>query len=199
MCNECKKSSYRYCARVPLEEFENSDGSFTCLSCLKMLYKMQQMKTETMKDCISALKVEISELRSALKDIESAISAKQESINPREPTQGRSANHDKWTTVGVHRGKQCGKNRHQPTKTSFPSTSSQSSVAGPYTWRTDCHNGASTAPQTAAPLSNKEKIMIEGKRKIWGTLRATSAGAVKKNHLQNQSYVRCQVKIPSQE
>ena len=40
-CLECKKSAHRYCAGVPMDEFNSADGSYTCLSCLKKLQKSQ--------------------------------------------------------------------------------------------------------------------------------------------------------------
>ena len=64
-CIECKMSAHRYCAGVPLDEFESTDGSYTCLSCLK---KLHESKMADMSDCITALKTEIVELREALKE-----------------------------------------------------------------------------------------------------------------------------------
>ena len=177
-CDECKKTSHRYCAGVPFEEFVNSDGVFTCLSCLKMLYKKQQVLTETMSDCISALKVEISELRSALKDIESAgVSVSTDRDQESEPAQKRSAPDRQWTTVGSGRR---GRKRHQKfTKANLPAGSAPSSSL-----RTDGRRLIDTSAPPAetnirSSTSDKEKVIIEGKRKVWGTLRATSAGAVK--------------------
>ena len=67
-CIECKKTAHRYCAGVPLEEFESKGGSYTCLSCLK---KLHEAKMADMKDYIVSLKAEIVELRVALDQVKS--------------------------------------------------------------------------------------------------------------------------------
>ena len=176
-CDECKKTSHRYCAGVPLEEFVSSDGAFTCLSCLKTLYKKQQVMTETMSDGISALKVEINELRSALKDIEPAVSVSTDRDQESEPiaTQERSASDRQWTTVGSGRR---GRKRHQKfTKAGLPAGSAPSS------FRSDGRRFDAVALPAETNIRNsttdKEKVIIEGKGKVWGTLTATSARAVK--------------------
>ena len=65
-CVECKRSAHRYCTGMPLDEFESTAGSYTCLSCLK---KLHESKMADMSDCITALKAEIVELREALKEV----------------------------------------------------------------------------------------------------------------------------------
>ena len=165
-CDKCKKPSHRYCAGVPLEEFESNDGSFTCLSCLRMLYKMQQEKTDLMSDCISALKVEISELKTALKDIETAVSAEyRESVNAHKPPKEGSASEGLWTTVGSRsRGRQRGRNRHQkPIRTSL-----HASAPSPPSAPSPAPSGRNSAAptQTASHPNSKVRVLIEGKRKV---------------------------------
>jgi len=61
-CVECKRSVHMYCAGVPLDEFQSTDGSYICLSCL------HESEMADRSDCITAMMAEIVELSEALKE-----------------------------------------------------------------------------------------------------------------------------------
>ena len=153
-CVECKKSAHRYCAGVPIDEFESADGSYTCLSCLK---KLHESKMADMSDCILTLKAEIVELREALK----GALKEMDEVGDSTQTVPRNSSEPAWSMV-VSRNK---KGRKATVPKRHP------------------RNPNSALPvATSAPSDAKvqrPKITVEGKRKVWGTLRTSTATAVK--------------------
>ena len=100
MCVECKKSAHRYCAGVPMDEFESADGSYMCLSCLK---KLHESKMADMSDCIETLKAEIVELREALKE---ALKKRMKWRNPHELYRGTAQNLiGPWLSLVIRKGR----------------------------------------------------------------------------------------------
>ena len=153
-CVECKRSAHRYCAGVPLDEFESAGGSYTCLSCLKRLHETEMAD---MSDCITALEAEIVELREALKE---AIKDAPKMVEGKDSKQVTSRNSSvTWSTVVSRRRKN--KEKNVSTLSKCPS-----------------RNSDSDSRVTVAKV-RRPKSAVEGKRKVWGTLRSTTATAVK--------------------
>ena len=74
-------------------EFKTAAGAYACLSCLK---KLHEIKMLDLRDCITALKTEVAELRTALSEV-----LARESMRCCNYMQNSS---DAWSTVGS-RGK----------------------------------------------------------------------------------------------
>lgn len=155
-CTECKKMAHRYCAGVPMDEFKAADGTYTCLSCLK---KLHETKMVDMWDCITALRTEVAELRTALTE---ALAQKASKTMLDAGAMKNSS--ETWSTV-VSRGskrKATASKRPPPRRNSPPAVSEPQSVAAQSTEK-----------------AQRPKKVVEGKRKVWGTLRATTAIAVR--------------------
>ena len=55
----CKKFVHRYCTGVPLEEFRQNDGRFTCSTCLR---KQHEVEMAELGDVVTALKAGVSDI-----------------------------------------------------------------------------------------------------------------------------------------
>ena len=155
-CIECKKMAHRYCAGVPMDEFKSTAGTYTCLSCLK---KLHETKMVDMWDCITALRTEVAELRTALTE---ALAQKAQKASESLRDAGAMQNSSEtWSTV-VSRGSK--RKATRPRRNSPPADSEPQSGA--------------QADRSTDKVRRPKKV-VEGKRKVWGTLRATTAIAVR--------------------
>ena len=158
-CIECKKMAHRYCAGVPMDEFKSTAGTYTCLSCLK---KLHETKMVDMWDCITALRTEVAELRTALTE---ALAQKAKKASELLRDAGAMQNSSEtWSTV-VSRG-----SKRKATVSKRPRRNSPPAVSEP-------QSGAQ-AVRSSDKVQRPKKV-VEGKRKVWGTLRATTAIAVR--------------------
>ena len=169
-CLVCNNSVHRYCAGVPLEEFQQSNGRFTCSTCLR---KQHEAQLAELTDTVTALKAEILELRAALNQVETtlATSANQQS----------TGDATTWAKV-VSRGRRRRQGRTTAHGTQPRTTLDKPTGPGPHaqanTGATATEASRSDTPPPHSPM-RKEKVIVKGKRKVWGTHKVTTARAVK--------------------
>ena len=149
-CSRCHLSLHRYCAGIPRSHYGAISLNFICLACSQ---QMSDTTISELRDEIAALKEEVLLLKSALSEMDA--SAKRDSLQGTTITTPQP-----WSAV-VSRRSNRRKTRNKPV-TSGVERSSQPSA----------HDRGSGSSQ-------RTKIKEEGKRKIWGTVKATSASAVK--------------------
>jgi len=121
-----------------------------------------------MKDCIVALKAEIVELRVALdqvKSVEVPIAAQRGS---------GSSNSEAWTTAASRRRQRKGKK----SATAAKMADRERSAVSPPSLIPEASRQAASNTNKEQPL-RRPKVVVQGKRKVWGTLRTTTEAAVK--------------------
>ena len=144
-----------------------------------VLEETSRGRNGNMKDCIVALKAEIVELRVALDQVKS--------VEPIAAQRGSgSSNSEAWSTAASRSRQRKGKKSATVAKTA---SRKQSTVSPP-----------PEASRQAASNTNKEqplrrpKVVVQGKRKVWGTLRTTTEAAVK-NTIKLVCKVDCNLEV----
>ena len=183
-CTACKRTAHRYCAGVSVEEYSTitADSPYICLTCFKEQYVATVAE---LREYISALKSEISELRSAMNDTQ-ATTAEEEPLLKRNNGGQRSyaaatssaivsSDHAEMTTgKNKPRSGRAGKNVRTGWKTvqARPNTGARSNGAPGDTLT------SSPSPSPNTKQSQRARVKIPNARKIWGTMRSCSAVTV---------------------
>ena len=151
-CSSCNICLHRYCAGIPRSHYPSISSSFICIACSMAANKavISELRGE-----IAALKAELLETRSALKEIQlkscDALPTKGSnlrSVNRAIPSQSFSEAVRNTHATGARAA------LHQP-NVNIPQGSKPSPSHGPATG----------------------KVLVEGARRIWGTMKASSISA----------------------
>ena len=167
---ECSLWYHRGCASVPPELYKtlsNSDEPFVCLSCSSSHFKQQiadlsatvvalkeELKdTLEIRETCSALAREVSALRQALNSLEKEVS------------KPRQAKHTYAAALSS-------RSKSSQSISKLASTAPTASSSGAPQNKRQLKNNESK------PSEPKHKVKVEGARRIWGTMRACSPGAI---------------------
>ena len=178
-CNgDCQRWIHRFCASVSTEQHKKivADGAsgFLCPTCCRSTHQLQIAE---LTDSVAALKCELSELKEALSTVSKdladvrvshdAICANQEASKNKGDSDSYAARVQRgseWQTVSRTRSMRQ-KNKRTVTANQGNDATTSSNLANDKNLRN------SSQPQ-------RPKVRVEGKRKVWGTLKATPASAV---------------------
>jgi len=136
-----------------------------------------------MKDCIVALRAEIDELRVALdqtKSVEVPTAAQRGS---------GSSNSEAWSTAASRRHQR----KEKKSATAAKMASREQSAVSPPSLTPEASRQAATNANKEQPL-RRPKVVVQGKRKVWGTLRTTTEAAVK-NTIKLVCNVDCNLEV----
>ena len=150
---------HRYCAGVStsyFQELANSPAPFVCFSCYQ---RLQKAITSQLQDEVSRLKAEIGSLRDKLNEMSNCEPA---------PVQRT------WSTVVKSKRYQ----NRTATNTVHNHCDQKSAVAAKESHQSESRKQENT-DSAARPQRSKVSTLVHGARRIWGTLRACSATAVK--------------------
>ena len=158
---ECGYWLHRGCASVPpslYKELSTSPDPFTCLSCsnIQLKREIQLLRAElsnmtTVRDKLAALETEVATLREMMSS----------SCQP-----PPSVPHSKRSYARAARTRTATRPATSPTRTAVLSKSSA----------TQQQQRVADSPQSIP--SRKERVPVEGVRRVWGTMKATTTTAV---------------------
>lgn len=167
----CQQWIHRYCAGVSKKHYDGLGDSSPPFLCYACYVEAQRKLVGNLEAAISTLTAEIVELRKA-------VSERMES------TDDSKSSTESWATVARRGGKQTtlkhanGTNTHRFRANSTGSRSS-SNVAISASSNVCRSKSVSVQPRMNESASNtRPKVRVEGKRKVWGTLRTTTASAI---------------------
>ena len=202
---------HRYCAGVPTDHYkllEESPEPFHCYLCAQ---RKQATTIEEMKNTISCLTAEIVELRATLRaETTSRTCSNDQALSSAcAGTADVSQGEDRpWSEV-VRRGRGRGSRRGQGRQRGPPAPSQSKRTSADRRERSDVlgasrkpenkqsSDGQANASPTDKPHHNliKQKVPVAGARKIWGTMKETSATAVTSTLTKLTSVTNDQVRI----
>ena len=159
---ECQRWLHRYCASVSVEQHKsiiaNSASPFLCPTCARSAH---QREIEELSSAVSALKAELSQLKEAY----SAISADLSNYRPTQPpartTYAAKAATNNRKPAGKHPGTSS-HNRREKRQAQPNSGNANTNTSG---------SGNRTHAKS-------ERVVVQGVRRIWGTLKSASTTAV---------------------
>ena len=165
-CGICKRTAHRYCAGVSVNEYSaiSTSSPYTCLACFKREYVST---VGELKDCISALKAEVAELRNAL--------AVKQAVEAEGCTSGSSDS--EWTVVAKakRRGQRNSRADKSVTGKKPQWHSVQTLPARPASHNKASQDSGSPSRQSSRSsgksLDTHARETVEGVRRVWGTLR----------------------------
>lgn len=153
----CQQWVHRYCAGISEKHYKSLDSSSPPFLCYACYVEAQRKLVANFESVVATLTAEIAELRKVVSE---------------QATISSNAASDSWSTV-VKRGRKrnvangndhCGSNSRMRAAAGTPSGS------GP---RSNVSESIQSQNRSTRP-----KIRVEGKRKVWGTLKATTANAI---------------------
>ena len=163
---ECGYWLHRGCASVSptlYKELSTSPDPFTCLSCTNIQLKreIQLLRTElsnmtTVRDKLAALEIEVAALRETMS-------------TSRQPPSVPHPSNTKRTYARAARTRSAARPATSPARTAVLRTAAKSPTTQQQQRAT---NSAQSGP------SRQERVPVEGVRRVWGTLKATSTTAV---------------------
>ena len=167
---ECGLWLHRGCASVPPSRYETlstSNDPFVCLCCsnYQLRKELAQVKTElsvatVLADAVETLKMEVKQLKETLATATSELSSLRSNRPPARPTYATKAAARRPAQQARHRTL-ANKDANRSNRTTRPLETTDTT--------------ATTAPTTT---TSRERVPVEGVRRVWGTLKATSTTAV---------------------
>ena len=168
---ECGLWLHRGCASVPPSRYKtlsSSDEPFVCLCCsnYQLRKELAQVKSElsvatALTDAVEMLKMEVKQLKETLAAATSELSSLRSNRPPAKSTYASKAAARRPAQQARHRNltnKDANRSNQTPSSSDATATRSQGDIP--------------------APANRRERVPVEGVRRVWGTLKATSTTAV---------------------
>jgi len=173
---ECQCWLHRCCACLPKTAFEklNKQVPFYCPMCSS---RIQTKAIDELRDTVAALSAQVQDLQTALsaRDDPSKGSGNWATVVKR-GQRGRQRGHSSGSRNG--NGGRKGESAPNHSSSSHNAKGTMSNVSGD-----EARDGASqqSSPTRSHQQQVREKEVVKGKRRIWGTLKAASATALMRN------------------
>lgn len=161
----CQQWVHRYCAGISEKHYKSLDSSSPPFLCYACYVEAQRKLVANFESVVATLTAEIAELRKVVSE---------------KVTVSSNAASDSWSTV-VKRGRKrnvANGNDHRGTNSGAGNsrlTRTQAAAGTPSGSGPRSNVSESTQSQNR---STRPKIRVEGKRKVWGTLKVTTANAI---------------------
>ena len=168
----CQRWLHRYCAGVSLPYFEAMSSSpepFYCVGCLQVSYNAEMA---SLREIISSMRTEITELRETVKEMSTKCSCSQ--------NHDRSSSDGAWKRVeravrggrvrGGKSGAEGGKGRNRVCGEGGVRESSGGSKS---------KSIQGTSSETTKTKGPAERVRVQGARRIWGTMKQTTHTSLK--------------------
>ena len=167
-CSCCHLSLHRYCAGIPRTHYADASLNFVCIACTQ---KAGDATVRELKGEIASLKAEILVLKSALTEMNRTAEQAPDSQNAVTPTVDEA-----WVTVSRQpRKPNTERQQRYPRR---PKRHQQSAtVAGR---NEESSNERIQTTNRRDNLGGRDRTPQAGARKIWGTLKSTTARAVER-------------------
>ena len=169
---ECGLWLHRGCASVPPSRYKtlsSSDEPFVCLCCsnYQLRKELAQVKSElsvatALTDAVEALKLEVKQLKETLAAATSELSSLRSNRPPAKSTYASKAAARRPAQQARHRNL-TNKDANRSNQTPSPSEPTDTTA---------------THSADIPARTSRERVPVEGVRRVWGTLKATSTTAV---------------------